>query len=88
LPSHNTNAFYPVYKKKDPSLKNPGSTTIPYPHYGIAKGLPAAYLYLSVKNHSPLNLLMSTSTPAFHVSGFSGAKGKGDVFIASRKDAG
>src|SRR5258705_12778252 len=31
---------------------------------------------------------MSTSIPAFHVSGFSRAKGKGDVFIASRKDAG
>jgi hypothetical protein len=30
---------------------------------------------------------MSTSIPAFHVSGLSKAKGKGDVFIASRKDA-
>jgi hypothetical protein len=29
---------------------------------------------------------MSTSIPAFHVSGLSKAKGKGDVFIASRKD--
>jgi hypothetical protein len=29
---------------------------------------------------------MSTSIPAFHVSGISRAKGKGDVFIASRKD--
>ena len=31
---------------------------------------------------------MNTSIPAFHVSGSSKAKGKGDVFIASRKDAG
>jgi hypothetical protein len=29
---------------------------------------------------------MSTSIPAFHVSGVSRAKGKGDVFISSRKD--
>ncbi len=31
---------------------------------------------------------MPTSIPAFHVSGLSKAKGKGDVFIASRVDAG
>ncbi|MDN3656213.1 hypothetical protein QWZ08_11280 [Ferruginibacter paludis] len=30
---------------------------------------------------------MSTTIPAFHASGFSRAKGKGDVFIDSRKDA-
>ncbi|MBC7887548.1 MAG: hypothetical protein H7Z13_06640 [Ferruginibacter sp.] len=31
--------------------------------------------------------MAATSIPAFHVSGFTKAKGKGDVFIASRKDA-
>ncbi|MEO5685697.1 MAG: hypothetical protein ABIQ88_23820 [Chitinophagaceae bacterium] len=31
---------------------------------------------------------MSTSIPAFHVSGISKAKGSGDVFIASRQQAG
>ena len=31
---------------------------------------------------------MSTSIPAFHLSGPASAKGKGDVFIASRRDGG